>query len=76
MAQIGSYVPAESVQMTVFDNIFTRMGASDNIAMGRSTFLEELSETSTILSQSTSRSLVILDELGRGTSTQDGVRTD
>ena len=72
MAQIGSFVPAKSCTLSVFDGIFTRMGAADNIALGRSTFLEELGEVSKILSHATSRSLVIIDELGRGTSTRDG----
>ncbi|KAH7281361.1 hypothetical protein KP509_36G043400 [Ceratopteris richardii] len=73
MAQIGSYVPAVSVKLRAFDSIFTRMGASDNIQRGASTFLEELSEASTILRRATPQSLVIMDELGRGTSTHDGV---
>ncbi|KAK9827992.1 hypothetical protein WJX81_005994 [Elliptochloris bilobata] len=73
MAQVGSFVPAERARMHVFDAVHTRMGASDNLAMGRSTFLEELSETSAILEAATPRSLVIVDELGRGTSTHDGL---
>ncbi|KAL6067844.1 Mismatch repair protein msh3 [Balamuthia mandrillaris] len=73
MAQIGSYVPASYVKLSPFDGIYTRMGASDNIDKGQSTFFVELSETSTILRKATNRSLVILDELGRGTSTHDGV---
>ncbi|XP_075693889.1 DNA mismatch repair protein Msh3 [Rhinoderma darwinii] len=73
MAQIGSYVPAEEVTVGVVDGIFTRMGAADSIYKGRSTFMEELSETSEILKQASPRSLVILDELGRGTSTHDGI---
>ncbi|XP_063819985.1 DNA mismatch repair protein Msh3 isoform X2 [Pseudophryne corroboree] len=73
MAQIGSYVPAEEVTIGVVDGIFTRMGAADNIYKGRSTFMEELSETVEILKQASPRSLVILDELGRGTSTHDGI---
>ncbi|KAG8598457.1 hypothetical protein GDO81_002618 [Engystomops pustulosus] len=73
MAQIGSYVPAEEVTIGVVDGIFTRMGAADNIYKGRSTFMEELSETAEILKQASPRSLVILDELGRGTSTHDGI---
>ncbi|KAK9814927.1 hypothetical protein WJX73_002195 [Symbiochloris irregularis] len=73
MAQVGSLVPAESARMHVLDAIFTRMGAADNLARGRSTFLEELSETSAILEKATDRSLVIVDELGRGTATHDGV---
>ncbi|XP_056021939.1 DNA mismatch repair protein Msh3-like isoform X3 [Ostrea edulis] len=73
LAQIGSYVPAESAKIGILDAIFTRMGATDEIFSGRSTFMVELQETSDILSQATSRSLVVLDELGRGTSTHDGV---
>ncbi|XP_018420707.1 PREDICTED: DNA mismatch repair protein Msh3 [Nanorana parkeri] len=73
MAQMGSYVPAEEATIGVVDGIFTRMGAADNIYKGRSTFMEELSETSEILKHATPRSLVILDELGRGTSTHDGI---
>ncbi|XP_033634237.1 DNA mismatch repair protein Msh3-like [Asterias rubens] len=73
MAQLGSWVPAESAKLGVLDAIYTRMGASDNIIQKRSTFMTELQEASDILSQATDRSLVILDELGRGTSTHDGV---
>lgn len=73
MAQVGSYVPATSAKLHVCDAVFTRMGASDSIQKGSSTFFEELSETSSILRRATSRSLVIIDELGRGTSTHDGV---
>jgi DNA mismatch repair protein MSH3 len=73
MAQVGSYVPAESVRLGLLDAVFTRMGAFDNMMKGESTFMVELSETSDILKQATPRSLVILDELGRGTSTHDGV---
>jgi len=72
MAQIGSFVPADSVKMGVFDAVFTRMGAEDFIAQGRSTFMVELQEASDILHRATNRSLVIMDELGRGTSTHDG----
>ena len=72
MSQIGSFVPAASVKLTPFDAIFTRMGASDSIERGRSTFFVELNEASLILQKATKRSLVILDELGRGTSTHDG----
>ncbi|CAN1264856.1 DNA mismatch repair protein MSH3 [Linum perenne] len=72
MAQVGSFVPASSCKLHVLDGIYTRMGASDSIQQGRSTFLEELNETSNILQKCTSRSLVIIDELGRGTSTHDG----
>ena len=73
MGQIGSYVPAEAARLGMLDAVFTRMGAFDNMMAGESTFMVELSETSDILKQATSRSLVILDELGRGTSTHDGV---
>jgi DNA mismatch repair protein MSH3 len=73
MAQIGSYVPAKSAKLGLLDAVFTRMGAFDNMMTGESTFMVELSETSDILRQATPRSLVILDELGRGTSTHDGV---
>ncbi|KAI4160812.1 MAG: hypothetical protein LQ342_005427 [Letrouitia transgressa] len=73
MGQIGSYVPAELAKLGMLDAVFTRMGAFDNMMAGESTFMVELSETSDILKQATSRSLVILDELGRGTSTHDGV---
>ncbi|KAK4058784.1 Mismatch repair protein msh3 [Microbotryomycetes sp. JL221] len=72
MAQIGCYVPADSCTTSLFDAILTRMGASDEIARGRSTFMVEMSETSEILKMASPRSLVILDELGRGTSTNDG----
>ena len=73
MGQIGSYVPAESARLGMLDAVFTRMGAFDNMMAGESTFMVELSETSDILKQATPKSLVILDELGRGTSTHDGV---
>ncbi|ESQ54750.1 hypothetical protein EUTSA_v10024274mg [Eutrema salsugineum] len=73
MAQVGSYVPASFAKLHVLDGVFTRMGASDSIQHGRSTFLEELSEASHIIRTCSSRSLVIIDELGRGTSTHDGV---
>lgn len=73
MGQIGSYVPAKSAKLGMLDGVFTRMGAFDNMMAGESTFMVELSETSDILKQATSRSLIILDELGRGTSTHDGV---
>nr|XP_010934727.2 LOW QUALITY PROTEIN: DNA mismatch repair protein MSH3 [Elaeis guineensis] len=73
MAQVGSFVPASSAKLHVFDGIYTRMGASDSIQQGRSTFFEELSEASHIVHNCSSHSLVIIDELGRGTSTHDGV---
>ena len=73
MAQMGSFVPAESATIGVADRLFTRVGASDNLARGQSTFMVEMSETSAILHNATSRSLVLLDEIGRGTSTYDGV---
>lgn len=73
MAQIGSYVPASSAKLGILDAVFTRMGAFDNMMAGESTFMVELSETSDILKQASPRSLVILDELGRGTSTHDGL---
>uniref|UniRef100_A0A0D9WBC2 DNA mismatch repair protein MSH3 n=1 Tax=Leersia perrieri TaxID=77586 RepID=A0A0D9WBC2_9ORYZ len=73
MAQVGSFVPASSARLHVVDGIYTRMGASDSIQHGTSTFYEELNEASNILHNCSSRSLVIIDELGRGTSTHDGV---
>ena len=73
MGQIGSYVPAQSAKLGMLDAVFTRMGAFDNMMAGESTFMVELSETSDILKQASPKSLVILDELGRGTSTHDGV---
>jgi DNA mismatch repair protein MutS len=73
MAQIGSFVPARFARIGLTDRIFTRVGASDDIAQGRSTFLVEMSETSHILRHATPRSLVVLDEVGRGTSTYDGI---
>ena len=73
MAQIGSYVPASQAHIGVVDKIFTRVGASDDLAMGQSTFMVEMMEVATILKEATSNSLVILDEIGRGTSTYDGL---
>ena len=73
LAQMGSFVPAESVRMGVVDKIFTRVGASDNISMGESTFMVEMNETASILNNISDRSLVLLDEIGRGTSTYDGI---
>ena len=73
MAQMGSFVPAKGAQIGLVDRVFTRIGASDNIIMGQSTFMVEMMETARILNQATSRSLVILDEIGRGTSTFDGL---
>lgn len=73
MAQMGSFVPATEAHIGVVDRIFTRVGAADDLASGRSTFMVEMSETATILNEATARSLVILDEIGRGTSTFDGV---
>jgi DNA mismatch repair protein MutS len=73
MAQSGSYVPARAARVGVVDRLFTRVGASDNLVRGQSTFMVEMAETSAILHGATSRSLVLLDEIGRGTSTYDGV---
>lgn len=73
MAQIGSFVPARRVEMGIIDKVFTRIGASDDLSRGQSTFMVEMTETANILNNATDRSLVILDEIGRGTSTYDGI---
>src|SRR2546422_6900623 len=73
LAQIGSFVPARSARLSVIDRVFTRIGASDNLARGRSTFMVEMTETAAILHTATPRSLVLLDEIGRGTATYDGL---
>ena len=73
MAQMGSFVPAESLRFGLVDRIYTRIGASDNVARGRSTFMVEMTETATILNTATGRSLILLDEMGRGTATFDGL---
>ncbi len=73
MAQMGSFVPAEAMRFGLVDRIYTRIGASDNVARGRSTFMVEMTETATILNTATPRSLILLDEMGRGTATFDGL---
>ncbi len=73
MAQMGSFVPAQSLRLGLCDRIYTRIGASDNVARGRSTFMVEMTETATILNTATRRSLILLDEMGRGTATFDGL---
>jgi len=73
LAQMGSFVPADSASLPLIDRIFTRIGASDNLARGRSTFMVEMTETAVILNTATPRSLIVLDEIGRGTATYDGL---
>ena len=73
MAQIGSYVPAKASEIGIVDKIFTRVGASDNISSGESTFMVEMNETASIVNNLSDRSLILLDEIGRGTSTYDGI---
>ena len=73
MAQMGSYVPASSAKIGYLDKVFTRVGASDNISSGESTFMVEMNETASIMNNVSERSLILLDEIGRGTSTYDGI---
>jgi DNA mismatch repair protein MutS len=73
LAQMGAFVPAEAARLGLVDRVFSRVGAADDLAAGRSTFMVEMVETATILNQATERSLVILDEIGRGTATYDGL---
>jgi DNA mismatch repair protein MutS len=73
MAQMGSYVPAEAATIGLIDKVFTRVGASDNLSRGESTFMVEMTETASILNNLSDRSLILMDEIGRGTSTYDGV---
>ncbi len=73
LAQMGSFVPARSARLGIVDRVFTRIGASDNLARGRSTFMVEMTETAAILHTATPRSLILLDEIGRGTATYDGL---
>ena len=73
LAQMGSFVPAQRAKLSIFDRIFTRVGASDDLHLGQSTFMVEMNETANIVNNSTAKSLVVLDEIGRGTSTFDGL---
>src|SRR4029434_4826799 len=73
LAQTGCFVPAQLLRSPIVDRIFTRIGASDNLARGRSTFMVEMTETAIILNSATAKSLIILDEIGRGTATFDGL---
>ena len=73
MAHMGSFVPAKSAEISIIDRVFTRVGASDDLAFGQSTFMVEMSEVSNIINNATDKSLIILDEVGRGTSTYDGM---
>ena len=73
MAQMGSFIPASSATIGIVDRVFTRVGASDDLSRGRSTFMVEMQETANILNNATPRSLIVLDEIGRGTSTFDGI---
>ena len=74
LAQMGSFVPAKEATISICDKIFSRLGASDNIQEGQSTFMVEMSETAEIIRHATNKSLILLDEIGRGTSTYDGLK--